>query len=155
MTNEELDDLPHDDTNTAPTAPKNDDAAQRIAAMERRLAIDDVRTTIGCDPTTAAEIHKIATESRLTPHEAAAVLMERKPETFGDSIAYGTATFGSLTPRAFGRQPKADDATRRKQYVDSLRGKNEALRNAYLDNQAGAHLAQAMGWEHKLLPIPD
>lgn len=151
------DDLPDLSDDTKPATPPADDrdARARLAALERRQAIDDIRTTIGVDPQIAEQIHKIASDSHLTAHEAAAVLLERNPEAFGDRIAFGSAAFGSLTPRSFGREAKADDATKRRAFIAGLRGRDERLRGAYLDNLAGAHLAQAMGWEHKLLPIPE
>jgi len=136
-----------------PPAVQSDATAQRLAAVEAQLELASIKATIGVDDAAAEKIRGIAHASRISHQEAAAVLATRDPAAMG-MREISDLTYGSLTPRWHGPTPKVDDATRRKQYVASLKGQNEALRARYLDNQAGAYLAEAMGWTHALLPLP-
>ncbi len=141
-----------------PKAPSLEAVAQTVREMELRDKRRDVQGQLGlADDKQVDAVLKLMTEMALSPDEALAIAAKREPAVFAskDRPTGGEPQFGSLTPRpGAGPQPKPDDAQKRREYIQSLRGKDEKLRERYLDNQIGHHLGEALGWQHDLLQLP-
>lgn len=130
------------------------DATARLGRVEEQLAVSAIRADFGLSDEQARKVHGIVKSSDLSSVEAFEIARKRHADLFQHTAADGVQ-FGSLAPRGRGAPPqKPDDAVRRRKYVDSLRRTDAATRNRYLDNMVGGHLADALGWEHQLLPLP-
>lgn len=120
----------------------------------RKAVIGELGLT---DVKQADAVVKLMQEKGLAAHEALSIAASRSPDIFaGLGGTNGNAPqFGSLTPRpGSSPQPKPDDDQLRSAYIKSLHGKDERTRERYLDNRVGHFLAESMGWEHQLLPLP-
>lgn len=126
---------------------------QRLAAVERRLALDQIERDLNIPSDLAEKVYKVAKDSKLSVMEAAAVLAQRDPAAFGQAGA-ASPQFASLSPRLAAPRARPDDAKLRKAYIESLRGKDERTRDRMLENQIGGHLADALGWHHELIRLP-
>ena len=137
-------------------APDTGSNNQRLDRLERRLAINEIRSQTGLDDAKAAEVYECAKGSKLDMREALAVLRQRRPADFGD-FSSGEPQFGSLTPRPGSAPPirrETDDTERRMAYAKSLRTTSKREMHALADNMIGESLAKELGWQHERLPLP-
>lgn len=135
----------------------NNDTAQRIEQIERKLAITECAASLGLSEKLAVGVYDLGKKSGLTAAESLAVLRERDPSTYGDPLAGASFQHGSLRPSRSGPQPKADparDYAERLEYTQQLRKTNRREAGQLANNMAGKFLAEALGWEHEMIPIP-
>lgn len=122
----------------------------RIRDLERELQLGDEKQA----EEVAAFLDKAPT---LTAHEALAILAKRDPEKFAaPSASQGRPAHGQLVPRP-GSQPEPRDESdfqERLEFTANLAAKDKRAHRKYADNMVGAMMAEAMGWDHRKLPIP-
>jgi len=146
-------------------APKTPSNIEELSKQVQQIAIDQklrsVKEELGLHTHKQAEaVAKLLTElPSLTPDEALILLAKRDPQMFAvdGQVAEGQkANFGSLTPRP-GSAPepvKEDDYEERLKVTKQLRTVNRKASVQLANNMAGKFLADALGWEHKMLPLP-
>lgn len=136
----------------------NDDLRKDIEALKTKERLRSVSDELGLgDPKQVEKVSALMDATGLNAREALAIMAQREPEAFADVGQRGgaEASFASLAPRpGSSPQPKRDEVADRRKFVQSLKKTDRQSYNRYLDNQIGGHLADALGWEHKLLDIP-
>lgn len=124
---------------------------QRVRGLVEELSLRNQKQ--------GAAIAKLLTDMPgLTPAEAHKIAATRDPEAFKDGeVAEGAkAQFGSLTPRPGSSPEPVKEAGIKEHlaYAASLKATNNREARARGNNLAGHFLAEALGWEHKLTPVP-
>lgn len=144
----------------APKGQAVDELSKQVQALAMDNRITNIKAELGLAKREQAEaVAKFLIEApNLTPAEAVTLLARRDPKLFG---AEGQAdegqkpNFASLTPRpGSAPEPVKDDMQQRMEYIQKARNVNSREARRMSDNIAGHFLADALGWEHQLHPLP-
>lgn len=127
---------------------------ERLAEVEKRLAIEAAMRDLNLTEEQAAAAHTLAKSNDLTLIEAVEVAKLRDRKLFANDAQ--AAQFGSLSPRPGGPRPQQRGPTIQDHiaHAVSLKASNNREAKARANNIAGHFLAEAMGWEHTMMDLP-
>lgn len=132
------------------------DTEDRLSKLETSARNRALANELGLSEEQAEEVAKFIDDApNMAPEEVLSILSKRDPKKFANE-EQAMLQHGQLRPRQ-GSKPESkpeSDWQERLKFTTELAKTDKRAHRKYADNMAGKKMAEAMGWEHKSLPIP-
>jgi hypothetical protein len=142
----------------SPKAPPDDDLRATVAQIAAKERVRELVGELGLfDSTQGASVAAVlAKMPDLSPVEALQIAASREPDKFKDREQGTGRPPAMLRPSPGANPPPKQDTgfKERLEYTRKIAQHDKRRHREYANNLQGKFLAEALGWEHQLLPIP-